>query len=329
MDITGKRILITGGSGLIGTRIAQTLLDRGAAGVTLYDNLSLSTLTHLDSLLLEERVTFVQGDILDPAQMVAACEGIDGIFAIAAFLVIPLAKNPRLGLRVNVEGMVNTLDAARQCGVEKVVLASSISVYGDSITGVVTEATPFGSTSLSPAFAIYALSKLIGEQLGCLYASGEGPEFSAVRFATVYGERQHDRGLNALQMIKAYESIKAGRAPVIMGSGEDGHDFIYVGDAAEGAVRAMEAGRSGASYTIGTGQSHTTKDAVETVVKLTGTDLMPNYVEDTRGSSAPTLHETLRLDVSAARDDLGWTAQVSLEDGIGRLLAWLSEKEQQ
>ncbi|GAA3925192.1 NAD-dependent epimerase/dehydratase family protein [Microbacterium soli] len=326
-EISDKRFVITGGSGLIGTRVAQTLLERGAAHVTLLDNLSLSALTHLDDLISDDRVTFVQADILDRESLTEAFDGADGVFAIAAFLVIPMSRDVRLGLNVNINGMMNVIEAARAASVGKVVFASSISVYGAAIDGLVSESSPFSSTDISPTFALYALSKLIGEQLGALYAASGGPEFSTVRFATVYGERQHERGLNALQIVKAYKAIQMGERPVIVGSGDDGHDFIYVGDAAEGMVRTMEVGRTGAAYNIATGRSLTTREAVEAVIRITGTDLRPRFVPDERGAAAPTLRESLHLDVSAAKTDLDWEAAVGIEEGIGMMISWLDRVE--
>ncbi|WP_104136056.1 NAD-dependent epimerase/dehydratase family protein [Cryobacterium sp. Y62] len=328
MKISGKRFLITGGSSLVGSRIASRLLEGGASGVVLYDNLSLGTMHQMDALLADDRVSFIQGDILELDDLTVACEGVDGVFALAAFLTIPLGRNPRLGLRVNVDGMGNTLEAAHHSGVNKVVLASSISVYGDSLQDSISETTPFGSATLSPPFALYALSKLIGEQLGKLYSSQHGLEFNSVRFSTVYGERQHDRGVNALQMVDAYHRIRAGEAPIIVGTGDDAHDYIYVGDAADGAIKAMEHGRTGEAYTIATGVSSKSRDVVDLVTRLSGSSLSPVFVPDERVSK-PTMNEDLLLDVDAARRNLSWSAQVSIEEGVARLLHWLDEQENQ
>lgn len=177
-------------------------------------------------------------------------------------LTAPLAPDPRRGLDVNVHGVLNTLDAAGFCGVRKVVLASSIAVYGDAVVDGADESTGFQHRTGAPRRTLDALSKLIGETLGELYAHRYGLGFAALRIPSVYDERQHERGVNALHILDAYRSVRAGRAPVLHGAGQDAHDFVYVGDVArplrtgpgtstrspsrwEGPRRASRDGRAG------------------------------------------------------------------------------------
>lgn len=322
MNVEGRKFVLTGGSSLIGSAIARRLLKRGAANLVLYDNLSLGSTTAMEDLLEDPRVVFVEGDILDTESLTDAFADADGVFALAAFLTIPLGKNPALGLRVNVDGMVSTFEAAVSAGVGKVLMASSISVYGDNIAGEITEANAFGSTTLSPPFALYGLSKLIGEQLGRLYSQRHALEFNAVRFSTVYGVRQHDRGVNALQMVEAYDAVKSGATPRVVGSGEDAHDFIYVDDAAEGAIAAMQSGRSGESYMIATGSATTTNQLVQTVLDVMHSDATIVHEEDTR-TAAPTTHSSLSLNVAKSARDLNWRATTNLTEGVTRLVKWL------
>lgn len=325
-SMSGRRFLITGGLSLIGSRIAILLLERGVREIVLVDNMSLESAHSSNPLLSDPRVRFVRGDILDTPTLTSASEGIDGIFALAAFLTLPLGENPRLGLQVNVQGMISTLDAAVAANVPRVTMASSISVYGDNLDGSITEDFAFGSTSLSPPFALYALSKLVGEQLGRLYQQRHGIHFSAARFSTVYGIGQHDRGVNALQILQTRESVLQGKNPVILGSGADAHDFIYVDDAASGIISALENGKSGSSYTIATGTTTTTTELVKAVLRVMDSGLEPVYVADER-AARPALHPALNLDVSRAASELQWRASVDLEDGLARTVRWFSERE--
>jgi UDP-glucose 4-epimerase len=326
MDIADRSFLITGGGSLIGSHVAERLLSRGAARVVLFDNLSLGSLANVAGVLDDPRVAFVRGDVLRPSMLLEALEGIDGAFSMAALLTLPMSRDPSLGLSVNIDGVINTLDGCRFQGVEKLVLASSIAVYGDQIEDRVAESTPFGSASLAPPFVLYALSKLAGEQLGRFYALNHGVDFSAVRYSTVYGERQHDRGVNALAIVDAYRSVRAGTPPVIVGDGTEAHDYLHVADAANATVEAMVAGRSGEAYTIATGRSTSVREIVEIVIRTAGGRLEPEFREDDRPHRA-TQHSHLDLDVSKAREHLAWSAQVSVEEGIGRLLAWLDEQD--
>lgn len=325
MQIDGKRFLITGGASLIGSHLARQLLDAGAAEVVLFDNLSLGSEAVLKSFADEARVRIVRGDVLSLTMLIDAFEGIDGVFALAAYLTLPIAAQPRTGIEVNVVGMLNLLDAARIRGVAKIVFASSIAVYGSDVEGLVDETVGFGSHDISPAFATYASSKLLGESLGRLYAQKGGPEFCAVRYSTVYGENQHGRGVNALYILQAIEAVARGEAPTILGDGSEAHDYIYVGDAAAGTIRAMERGPSGEAINIVTGISTNVKQVVEDVLDVRGSKLQPVYAEDKR-TARSTGHDRLDLCNEKAKTLLGWSAQTSVRDGIARLSAWLDQR---
>lgn len=325
MQIDGKRFLITGGASLIGSHLARQLLDAGAAQVVLFDNLSLGSEAVLQSFAGEERVRVVRGDILSLPSLLDALEGIDGVFALAAYLTLPIASQPRTGIEVNVVGMLNLLDAAWIRHVAKIVFASSIAVYGSEVEGLVDETVPFGSHDISPAFATYASSKLLGESLGRLYALRGGPEFCAVRYSTVYGENQHSRGVNALYILQALEAVGQGKAPTILGDGSEAHDYIYVGDAAAGTIRAMERGPSGESINIVTGISTSVNEVVEAVLAVSNSPLKPVFAQDKRTAKS-TGHDRLDLSNDKARNLLGWTATVSVNEGIGRLAAWLDTR---
>jgi len=326
LQIDGKRFLITGGASLIGSHLAQQLLDAGAAEVVLFDNLSLGSEAVLKSFASQARVRVVRGDVLSLTSLIDAFEGIDGVFALAAYLTLPIAAQPRTGIEVNVVGMLNLLDAARIRSVSKIVFASSIAVYGSEIEGLVDETVGFGSHDISPAFATYASSKLLGESLGRLYAQKGGPNFCSVRYSTVYGENQHSRGVNALAILQAIEAVARGEAPTILGDGSEAHDYIYVGDAAAGTIKAMERGPSGEAINIVTGVSTSVKQVVESVLDVRGSALQPVYAEDKRTAKS-TGHERLDLSNEKAKTLLGWTAQTSVRDGIARLSAWLDSRD--
>lgn len=325
MQIEGKRFLITGGASLVGSHLARQLLDAGAAEVVLFDNLSLGSEAVIKSFAQEERIRMVRGDVLSLPSLLDAFEGIDGVFALAAYLTLPIASQPRTGIEVNVVGMLNLLDAARFRGVEKIVFASSIAVYGSEVEGVIDERVGFGSHDISPAFAAYASSKLLGESLGRLYAQRGGAEFCAVRYSTIYGENQHSRGVNALYILQAIEAVARGEAPTILGDGSEAHDYIYVGDAAAGTIRAMERGPSGEAINIVTGVSTSVNQIVDHVIDIRRSSLKPVYADDKRTAKS-TGHDRLDLSNEKARTLLGWTARTSVRDGIARLSAWLDQR---
>lgn len=321
MEIHGKQFLVTGGASLIGSHIADKLLAQGAKGVRLFDNLSLGSESAIAPLLADKRVEFVKGDILRPSQLMDAMNGIDGVFAVAGFLTLPLSKDPWTGIDVNVRGHQTLLDACRWSGVKKVVFSSSAAVYGVPMGGTIRETDPFNTQDLQPGGAIYGATKIIGEQLCRIYEQRFGLKFVALRYCTVYGERQHYRGVNALYVIEAYDRIKKGLSPILPGNGKEVHDYVYVGDVARANVMAMNSDVSGESFTIATGVETTLNDLVAIILDLAGSKLKPEYKDDpTRFRFTAT--EELRYSREKAERLLGWKPEVGVREGVRRLIEW-------
>lgn len=324
MKIDGGTFLIAGGASLIGSHIAEQLLAGGAKHVKLLDNFSLGTAAMVSKLDGNDRVSMVRGDILRANELFDALEGVDGVFAVAAYLTLPLSANPMYGLDVNVRGVNTVLEAARYRGVKKIVFCSSVAVYGESKTPGIAEDSPLSWQSLQPAGALYAASKVIGENLCRLYKNKYGIDYVALRYSTVYGERQHYRGVNALYIIKAYEAIAAGEAPVLPGDGSEVHDYIYVGDVARANVMAMGLDVSGESFNIVSGIDESLNDVVATILRLTGSNLKPVYRDDPSMVRFTTTTE-IRYSREKAERILGWKPEVGLEEGIRRLIGWSQE----
>lgn len=322
MSAKDKRYLIAGGASLIGSHIAEQLLAQGAAGVTLLDNFSLGSASTADFLLEDKRVKLVKGDLLRLSDLYDAMEHIDGVFCVAAFLTIPLAANPSLGLDVNVRGTLNLLDACRYRKVPKIIFCSSVAVYGQGPAVGIGEDSPLAWQALQPAGALYAASKVIGENLCRLYKNKFGIEYNALRYSTVYGERQHYRGVNALYIIEAYDKIRSGEPPVLPGDGSEVHDYIYVGDVARANILAMTSDVSGESFNIVSGIDETLNDVVKTLLRITGSNLKPVYRDDP-SKVRFTTSTKIGYRREKAERILGWAPQVKLEEGIRRLIQWI------
>src|SRR3954453_7014748 len=280
MKISGGRFLLTGGASLIGSHVAEQLLEAGAGEVVLFDNYALGSPEVAAFLAQDKRVRVVRGDITRLHELLDALDGIDGVFALAGFLTLPLSQNPGLGLDVNVHGMFNIVEACRHRAVKKGVFSSSVATFGDPEGDQVDGTTPFRWHTAPPALALYASSKIIGENLLRLYKQRDGPDYIALRYSTVYGERQHHRGVNALHIIESYERIKAGERPVIAGDGSEAHDYVYVGDVARANVMAMASEVSGESFLIATGVDSSVNDIVAILLKLTGSPLKPRHRDE-------------------------------------------------
>ena len=321
MEIRGGRFLIAGGASQVGSHITDELLAGGAAQVLLLDNFSLGSPAGIAHLESDDRVRLIRGDILRLNELMDALEGVDGVFLVAAYLTDPLSKNPWVGLDVNVRGPQNVLEASRVRGVRKVVFSSSVAVYGRRVDDEVVEANPFIFTGISPAVGLYATSKIMGEQLGHMYSQRHGLGFVALRYSSVYGPRQHTRAPNVMPIVEMYEQVRAGQRPVILGDGTQVYDHVYVADVAHANVLAMQSDVSGEAFNIATAKAHSLNDIARTILAVADSDLEPEYRAEPRGSLLPT-STRLAFSREKAQRVLGWTPEVSLEEGIRRYIAW-------
>ncbi|WP_296560363.1 NAD-dependent epimerase/dehydratase family protein [Pigmentiphaga sp.] len=324
MQIESHRFLITGGASLIGLRTAESLLAAGAREVVLYDNLSFDAPDGALAALLETgRVRLVRGDVLDAQAVETACEGIHGVYALAGFMSAGIGKQPRLGLEVNVLGVLNVLDACVARRVGKLVLASSSAVYGyGAIGGAITEAEPLRTHAVPAPPALYGASKLLAEKLCQLYRTGHGLDYVALRYSTVYGERQHYRSTNALYIIDAYDRVARGESPVLYGDGSETKDFVYVGDVARANVLAMRAQVPGEAINIAGGKPLSVRYLAETVIRLAGARVEPEYREAPAAGFRIKTDAPFHYDIGKAERLIGWKPEVPIEEGIARLIAW-------
>lgn len=321
MNIGGGRFVITGGASLIGSHVADQLVAQGAREVILLDNFALGTPETVAHLAEDARVKLVRGDILRINELYDVLAGVDGVFAIAGFLTLPLTQNPPLGLAVNVDGQVNVFEACRYRGVKKVVFSSSVAVYGEPGPGPVAEDAPNNLAPFQPGASLYACTKLIGEALCRLYHAKHGVGAVALRYSTVYGERQHYRGVNALYIVENYDRIMRGERPTVPGDGSEVHDYIHVADVARANVMAMASDVSGEAFNVVSGVASTVKHLVELLLRITGSKLEPEHVSGGAGVRSST---GSRLDFSRAKIEkhLGWHPEIGLEEGLRRLIAW-------
>ncbi|MBL8363596.1 MAG: NAD-dependent epimerase/dehydratase family protein [Rubrivivax sp.] len=322
LDASGRSYLVTGGASLIGSHLADVLLEAGAAEVRLLDNYALGTPETVAHLKDHPRVRHLRGDVLKLPDLLQAAQGVDGVFALAGYLTLPMAADPATGLSVNTLGMVNTLEACRFAGARRIVFSSSVAVYGNAADHPMAERTGFVSEGLQPASKLYGASKLIGEGLCARYAAAHGLQYNVLRFASVYGVRQHARAVNAVFVARICDQVRRGEAPVIDGDGSEVHDYVYVTDVARACAQAMLSAAHGHACNIATGVDTTHTEVARTALRLCGRgDLQPVYREDRRAvrSAAGT---RLGFTRDLAARELGWEPRVTLEQGMRALLDW-------
>jgi UDP-glucose 4-epimerase len=323
-SISGGKFVVVGGASLLGSHIGEQLLAGGARAVVLLDSLALGSTDNIDHLLSDKRCSFVRGDALRLNELYDPMDKADGVFAVAGFLGSPMLANPWLGIDVNVRGLQNTLEASRYQHVKKVVFSSSNGIYGALGDEPNTDDSPLRWAGMPPALILYCASKIMGEGLGQLYHQRYGLGFLALRYSALYGERQHKRAIAVTQMVQAYESIKSGKRPIIERDGTQVQDYIYAGDAARANLMAMTSEASGTGMNVVSGDDTSQNRVVELVLKACKSDLKPEYYTDPNKLLMP-LQTKQGYSRARAKELLGWEPQVTIEEGINRLVNWLDQ----
>jgi UDP-glucose 4-epimerase len=307
------RTLVTGGAGFIGSNLVDALLTRGD-DVAVVDDLSTGRRSNLDGAL-ERGAALHHADVRDAAAMreIVAGERPAAIFHLAAHIDVRRSvADPAFDARINVEGTINLLEAARDAGVERFVFASTGgAIYGESAVVPTAETEP--PSPLSP----YGQSKYAAEGYCRLAALLHGLSTISVRYANVYGPRQDPLGEGGVIAIFCGRLREGGR-PKIFGDGTQTRDYIYVADVVDATLTAAGSAATG-SFNVGTGRETSVLELVEGLRQLAGSQgFAPEH-------EPPRLGEVHRscLDPQLAGATLGWSPRTSLEEGLRLTLAAL------
>jgi len=301
--------LVTGGAGFIGSHLTEELVRRGHR-VRVADSLitgKRSNLSHIPD------VEFMEGDLANLEFARRAVAGCEYVLHQAAIPSVPRSvKDPISSNRANVDATLNTLVAARDAGVKRLVFAASSSAYGETPTLPKHEEMP--TQPLSP----YALQKVIGEQYLQLFTRLYGLETVAIRYFNVFGPRQDPSSPYSGVISVFATALLENRPPTIYGDGEQTRDFTYVANVVDGVLRACEApGAAGQIINVATGGRISLNMLFEEMRRLVGADVRPAYEEaragDVRDSQA---------DITRARELLGYVPTVSFEEGLRDTLNW-------
>ncbi|MGA8787928.1 MAG: NAD-dependent epimerase/dehydratase family protein [Paenarthrobacter sp.] len=311
--LLGANILVTGGAGTIGSTLVDQLLDAGAAHVDVLDNLVRGRLANLDAALASERVDLVEGDLRDRDLVHDLTRGKDLVFHQAAIRITQCAEEPRLALEVLVDGTFNVIEAAAQHPVDKLILASSASVYGMAEEFPTTERHHHHNND-----TFYGAAKSFNEGMARSFRAMTGLNYVALRYFNVYGPRMDVHGLYTEVLVRWMERIVDGRPPLIFGSGQQTMDFIHTADVARANVLAAVSDVTEGVYNVASGTETSLAGLAHT---LLGVMESPLHLE--HGPERAVNGVARRLaDTSAAREDLGFEAAVGLEDGLRSLVAW-------
>jgi nucleoside-diphosphate-sugar epimerase len=301
--------LVTGGAGFIGSHLTEELVRRGHQ-VRVVDNLLSGKRRNLDHIV---GVEFLEGDLADMAVCTRAVQGVEFVLHQAAIPSVPRSvKDPVASNRANIDGSLNILVAARDAGVKRLVYAGSSSAYGNTPTLPKREDMP--TNPLSP----YALQKLVAEQYCQMFTQLYGFETVTIRYFNVFGPRQ-DPGSPYSGVISLFATaVLEGRSPTIFGDGEQTRDFTYVANVVDGVLRACEApGAAGEVINVATGRRISLNDLLKTLNAIAGASVEPVYAEPRVGDVKDSL-----ADIAKAKQLLGYTPLVALDEGLKRTLAW-------
>jgi len=321
MDIRGKKLVVIGGAGLIGSHTVDELVKEDIGEIVIYDNFLRGTHENLEEAIKDPRVKIfdVGGDVCQSDILNEAIRGADGVFHFAALWLLQCHDFPRSAFEVNIRGTFNVLEACVKNDVKRLVYSSSASVYGDAIEEPMTEDHPFNNKNF------YGATKIAGEAMATAFHHRYGLPVVGLRYMNVYGPRQDYQGAYIAVIMKMLDAIDKGDGPTILGDGSEAFDFVYVGDCARANVCGMRADTAGRYYNVGTGKRTSLKELAEKLLHLTDCNEPIQYKE----RSQATLVRNRIGDPDRAAKEIGFVAEKNLDDGLRRLIEWRSSHKAQ
>ena len=312
--LSRKRILVTGGSGFIGSHIVDLLLKAGAQDIVVIDNMIRGRPENLATAFASGRVHLVEGDIRDKKLIKEHIEGVDTVFHQAALRITHCAAEPRAALEVMVDATFDLLEMCVQENVRKVVMASSASVYGMADAFPTTERqNPYNNRTL------YGAAKAFGEGMLRSFNDMYGLDYVALRYFNVFGPRMDVHGRYTEVMIRWMERINSGLPPVIFGDGLQTMDMIHVRDVARANILAAMSSATDIALNIGSGRETSLLDLAHSLARaMNRPGLTPVHEAERAVNPVPR-----RLcDPSAAERLIGFKADLDLEAGVAELVQW-------
>lgn len=301
-------ILVTGGAGFIGSNLVEELLKQGS-DVRVIDNFDTGQERNLGDLSAE----VVRGDITDPDTVKRALEDVNQVYHQAAIGSVPRSiKDPATSTKVNVLGTLNVLTAARDSGVEKVVYASSASVYA----GV--DELPKREDMTPIPMSVYGATKIMNEYYFRIFHDIYGLKSTGMRYFNVYGPKQSPDSEYAAVIPKFINLMLSDKIPKIFGDGEQTRDFTYVGDVVKANLLAMKAAKSdGTAYNIAGGKRTSLNSLVDLINKALNKSIEPEYLDPRPGDPKHSL-----ADITRAKHDIGYEPGYAFEDGLKLTIDW-------
>jgi UDP-N-acetylglucosamine/UDP-N-acetyl-alpha-D-glucosaminouronate 4-epimerase len=306
------RYLVTGGAGFIGSNIVDELLRRGHQ-VTVLDDFSSGKEENLAAV--QPKIRLIRGSICDLDTAHEACKGADYVLHLAARTSVPRSVvDPIETNKINIDGSLNVLVAARDAKVRRVVYAASSAAYGETPTLPKVETMP--PQPISP----YGVTKLVGEMYAQVFGRAYGLENASIRYFNVFGPRQDPTSQYSGVLSRFMLAIIEDASPAVYGDGEQSRDFTYVDNVVDISLRACEApNASGKVFNGGTGVRITLNDVLKSLEEITGKTVKAKYDPPRTGDI---LHSQANIEL--ARKILGYQPRVDFKEGLRRTWQWYS-----
>jgi nucleoside-diphosphate-sugar epimerase len=304
-------VLVTGGAGFIGSHLTEHLLDEGHS-VKVVDDLATGNPGNLDPV--RGRVDFHEIDLRSD-KLGLLLDDVDWVFHQGAIPSVPRSFSMVVeSTEVNIMGTVKLFEEARKRDVERVVFASSSSVYGDR------DELPKHEGQEPKPQSPYAASKVTCERYAKIFSEHMDLNVVGLRYFNVFGPRQGIDSDYAAVVPNFITAFLAGETPVIYGDGEQSRDFTYVTDVVRANLAALREGESGAVYNVGRNDRTTVNELLYEIRRITGSQLEPRYEEPRPGDVRHS-----RAKVERLRKDTGFKADTLLEDGLRKTVEWFRE----
>jgi len=311
MELSGKRIMLIGGAGLVGSHIVDQLTQEPVAEIVVFDNFIRGTRGNLDGAIKSPKVRVVEGSMTDRDALKREMQGVDGVFLLASLWLGECVNDPRQAWEVNTLGTWNVVEACREAGIKRIVYSSSASVYGNAVVTPMTEEHPFNNRTT------YGATKIANEQmLRAIYEQHKLP-YIGMRYMNIYGPRMDYEGTYVSVIMKVLDKIFAGERPVVFGDGSQVYDFIHVADIARANILGMKAECADENFNIGMGVGTSINDLVKMLLELTGTSLTIDYRPQAQSFVTHRIGSTEK-----AQQLLGFTATIPLREGLQSVVDW-------
>ncbi len=314
-QLQDKKVLVTGGAGFIGSHIVDKLLEKGAK-VTVIDNLTTGTKDNLSHCL--DKIEFIEDDIRNESVVDKALEGVDLVSHQAALRSVPKSVGKPLEYHdVNVTASIKLYLKAKEKGVQRIVYASSSSVYG--------ERTEFPEKETDPIYPYspYAATKLHTEQYGYIFTKMYDLGVVSLRYFNVYGPRQSLEDKYAVVVPKFTTCLLKGETCPIYDDGEQERDFTYIEDVVDANIKALtNPGIEGQTFNIANGDPHSVNYLFKSLQRLTGNNQVAEHLPPRPGDVRKT-----HASRDKAKELLGWEPTIGFEEGLRRTVEWFRDKE--